>query len=587
MNDNVKYFICPDIEEAGVKAAEYFGCAPDGFELEDCGRDSGARLYFAVRRGTVDMDGFYRLLYEREGVVLEVYGERGEGAALNVEEALAYVKRKNMSNVNNVMLPPLMRSKRGRGVIAPAQLETILNEDAEITISKDGLECSMELLPADSGGTMFDRDSLKRKLTASGVVYGISDEVMMAALAEHAYGKTYEVAKGVPPEDGEDGFLEYNFRLEVTGMPNVPEEGKADFRTLDLFEPVKKEQLVIKRILATEGTSGTAVTGVKLPPKRGKEAVMPKSRNVEFNVDKTEGFAKCSGLVKVVNGELLVLDTYSISGDCDMSVGNIVFDGNIAISGNVIPGLDIRATGNITIGGGVETSCLTAGGNIVVKRGIQGLEKSRIEAGGSVTALYIERATVVADENVYAGSIIHSSIECGKSLYMRGKRGNVMGGIVRASEEVVARFLGSPVSTHTIIEVGFPPKKRERVAFLESELKRLRGEVEKLEQLAAYLSKSKSNLTDENRRQLKAQSVQTLIETAGLNNKYATELNGLKEEARLATGGKVHVFNTVYPGVTIVIASASSKTSDNIQFATFVYRDGNIIFLPCEAKRED
>ncbi len=72
-------------------------------------------------------------------------------------------------------------------------------------------------------------------------------------------------------------------------------------------------------------------------------------------------------------------------------MGNINFPGDVEIKGNVISNLTVTATGNIEILGAVEAASIIAGKNIVLKTGIQGMDKGVLQAGGNITARFIER----------------------------------------------------------------------------------------------------------------------------------------------------------------------------------------------------
>ncbi len=106
------------------------------------------------------------------------------------------------------------------------------------------------------------------------------------------------------------------------------------------------------------------------------------------------------------------------------------------------------ASGTGTVGGVVEGSEIIAGGNIELKTGIQGMDKGRLVASGSINAQFIERATVIAGSDVIADSIIHSTVEAGRSLIMNGRRGSLMGGSIRVTSSHAKD--SDPTNTQTV-----------------------------------------------------------------------------------------------------------------------------------------
>ena len=65
-------------------------------------------------------------------------------------------------------------------------------------------------------------------------------------------------------------------------------------------------------------------------------------------------YAAIDGKVEYCNYDLRIVNVLDISGDVDLNIGNIDFNGDVNITGNVITGVTIRAMGSIYIGGYVE-----------------------------------------------------------------------------------------------------------------------------------------------------------------------------------------------------------------------------------------
>ena len=56
-------------------------------------------------------------------------------------------------------------------------------------------------------------------------------------------------------------------------------------------------------------------------------------------------FAEKTGRVDYKNRSVTVSSCYTVSGDADLSVGNISFNGDVLIKGNVISDITIEASG--------------------------------------------------------------------------------------------------------------------------------------------------------------------------------------------------------------------------------------------------
>jgi len=64
---------------------------------------------------------------------------------------------------------------------------------------------------------------------------------------------------------------------------------------------------------------------------------------------------------------------------------------------------------------------LEAGADIILERGINGMGRGIVNAGGNVVTKYIENAFVTAGGNINAESIIHSEVSSGKEICVEGK----------------------------------------------------------------------------------------------------------------------------------------------------------------------
>ena len=56
-------------------------------------------------------------------------------------------------------------------------------------------------------------------------------------------------------------------------------------------------------------------------------------------------YAAIDGKVEYCNYDLRIVNVLDISGDVDLNIGNIDFNGDVNITGNVITGVTIRAMG--------------------------------------------------------------------------------------------------------------------------------------------------------------------------------------------------------------------------------------------------
>jgi len=131
------------------------------------------------------------------------------------------------------------------------------------------------------------------------------------------------------------------------------------------------------------------------------------------------------------------------------------------------------------------------------------------------------------------------------------------------------------------------PRKRTRLSVIEKELERLIAEKRKLDQLDAYLEKSKNSMNNEMWTNLHKSSVANRRINDDDIKAYTEESAELQYEMDNATSSKVHVFETAFTGARIVIGSNALKLNDEINFTTFKYNDGEVVCGPCEKSKAE
>ena len=125
-------------------------------------------------------------------------------------------------------------------------------------------------------------------------------------------------------------------------------------------------------------------------------------------------------------------------------------------------------------------------------------------------------------------------------------------------------------------------RENRHLRFLESEIKKADADKQKLDQLDAYLARSKECMDPKMWERLYTSSIE--------NRRLQTEnLNDLQKEKEIiiydmehATAGMIHVLDTVFTGTKVLIGSNAYTVDNEINFASFKFRDKQIVYGPCE-----
>lgn len=443
-----------------------------------------------------------------------------------------------------------------------------VQQQIKVSISPDGLKAFLTIQPSNEHGELTDVKEILEKLWQNRVTTGIKNQLIIEILKHRIYNKSILIAEGIPPQDGQNATIDYNFKKKK--KPELMEdfEGRVDFRELGLIDIVKKGDVLAFKIPPTPGIPGKKVTGEEIKAKDGEDINIPIGRNTQLSPDKITLIAAENGYVVWENDKLNVETTYSINGDVDMKTGNIYFVGPVKIKGDVKEGFSVRAEGNIDVWGGVDNAILWASGDILVYGGIR---KGQVYTEGNVNCRFIENARVEAKGNItVSDAILHSEITSGKSIFvLEGRKGAIMGGRIKAKEEIHAKNIGSMSEVPTLIEVGSDPTLREEMDRLEESLQR---EMEELQQVKLNYN----SLMAQQKTELAREYLNKKVELENSIKMMTTHLHQIRSRVSGTKEGMVSVYETLWPGVKITIGLVTFEPKIDYRYLSFVNKLGRI-----------
>jgi uncharacterized protein (DUF342 family) len=292
----------------------------------------------------------------------------------------------------------------------------------------------------------------------------------------------------------------------------------------------------------------TAVADVSLPEAGPGVMLSPDGRTL---------LAQHDGCVQRVGGRLTVRRLYEVDGNLDFKVGNIDFDGRVTIKGDVLPGFQVKATGDVAITGMVENASIEAGQHLSIRGGVAGRGGTRLQAGGRVEARYLRAVGVESGEGVVVtAECVDAQIVCSGDVCVH--KGAIIGGSVRAGGDVRANLLGSEMGVATSITAGHGGPVERALGEARAALTSLQSQVKNDEKAlglyrnppggVAALSPAKQKLI-------------AVLEQTLADRERSVAAQRAKIEELLASygqnSGRVIVGGRVYPNVTIRIGDLS------------------------------
>ncbi|MCL2082523.1 MAG: FapA family protein [Oscillospiraceae bacterium] len=424
---------------------------------------------------------------------------------------------------------------------------------------------------------------LKAEIQRCQITFGLDERVMDMILRKPPINRPVTLANGQEPVHGESARIEYMIDLKRNIRPKILEDGTADYKDLGIVQNVSSGDLLARKIPATLGTPGTNIRGMPVPAKPGRDVPLPAGKNTVLSEDRLELFASIDGQVNVAGKKVSVDNTFTVRGGVGNATGNIDFVGNVDVQGNVLSGFSIKATGNITISGSVESANLEAGGNIVIREGLNGFEKGMVTAGGDVICKYVQAANIQATGCVEANYILHSRVQSGDTVRILGNKGMLVGGHISAFKLIEsANAGGRNTLVNTILEVGTDQNTQKRYQEVPDEIITHQKDIATLNRVVSLLKEHqrRGSLNPEKEEQLNraVTSLNLLTENlVALEEEFET----IKQNLESFGFGVITITDTVYPGVRIFIGSESMQIESKYQNCSFTRDTQGIQAGPC------
>ncbi|MBI9098045.1 MAG: FapA family protein [Spirochaetaceae bacterium] len=548
---------------------------------------------------TIDESGSFSLRLDRDGCAyLKVKPPLGKGEAVSKEEIEAEIFNRALTSYDIPKIEEVLRLSDNIYVkVGEFSYNPINDPLMTVEVSEDEMSASIYVSEPGPGGANLTGDDIKGFLKNNRIISGINEEKLTEFEESPTYRRSYLVAEGIAPVNGKDGYIKYLFNTDPNQIKlKIKDDGKVDFKELNIIQNVIKGQPLAQKIAPELGKNGKNIYGTPIKARDGKDIQIGLGKNVTIAQNGEIAVAEDSGQVMLTKGKISVETVMVIPGDVNTSTGNINGLGTVVIKGNVEDGFSVTAQGTIEVLGFVGKSALTSGADIVVKQGINGGEgddSGLIKAQKSVWASFITNATVESGNNVIVSDgIVNSIVDANAKILCQGKRAKIVGGHVRAAEEVNAAVLGSPHGAETIIEVGYDPKTKEEIEEYEAKQRDIESKLDDLSRNIQGLLKQKKIMKDK----FPSQKVKSLMNQKKMLNKFTIEKNNCVAEIErrldylesLKVSGKICASKTVHPGVKLFIKDAALDITNAYDSSvTFVVENGFITTTSYEEIEED
>ncbi|MDR1566049.1 MAG: FapA family protein [Treponema sp.] len=546
---------------------------------EDEDEDSGG-VFDTADSINEDLDGDCFVHLSPDGAFLKVISPKGKGRKAAEPDVVRLIQARYVTEFDQELVSRVVKDAAG-GYVRIGGFEHRPLNDSTVTvdIAEGEMKAFITVTAPGMGGCDISVETLLSFLRNNKVVYGVNEEFLRDFADRPIYREKVVVAEGSRPVNGRDSYIQYNFETDQTKLKlREGSNGRIDFKDLNIIKNVVENQPLARKIPPEPGTVGRTVTGKVIPAKNGKDHPLPLGKNVHMGDDGATIIADINGQVILAGGKINVEPVYTVQGDVNLKTGNIIFLGTVIINGNVEDGFSVKAAGNIEVNGTVEKAELDAEGDIIVHQGITGKNTGTVKAGRSIWARFIENAIIESGNMVVVSDgIINSQVDAYKRIVCQGKRAHIVGGRLRASEEINAKILGSPTSgTETICEVGIDPKSKVQLEELTEKKETMEKQLEDIQlnlQTLINIKRQRKSLPEDKEAYMRELMDKRQIITGDLQ-KVNEDMKRLQEFLNtIKVRGKVSASSKVYPGVKILIRDAINDVRTEYRAVTFIQED--------------
>ncbi len=342
------------------------------------------------------------------------------------------------------------------------------NGKIDIMLSSNKMVAWMFMLPPIDDGEHVTMDEVSKVIEAYNIQDYVDWDKLNKFIAKRRYLQVLQIATGTMPTKGDDGYLVKHFLTEGEASEIEDSNRSVDYKNKYIFNSIKKDQVICDIVSPTIGEEGINLNGDILPGIEGAIVKVPNGKNTYINDENTMLLASIDGDLVFRSSEYQVRNVLRVLSDVDYSFGNIDFNGDVHINGNVREGFFVRASGDINIGGVVEAAVVDAGGDVTVMGGIAG--NGILKCRGELRTKFMESCTVFVAQSIYSTIIMNSNIYCDQDLIVTEEKGSIMGGRVYVRNRAEAKVLGSSrYETPTILNLGVPKCGGEKTTVFDDE----------------------------------------------------------------------------------------------------------------------
>ena len=410
----------------------------------------------------------------------------------------------------------------------------------------------LTVLPAEGAGDPVSGDQVWKLLKDRGVISGIREDVIEAAVKQVNNGEGIEnllVAQGEEPSHGSTNRMDMLVEMASGKNVTIRNDGSADYKNLQKITMVSKGQKIARLMPPEEkGEDGRDIFGKVIPAKKYQGFDLDIGAHIARQEEEDGSvllIAETDGRLEYDKKSIYIERAFQVAGDVDIKTGNIKFKGAVQIKGSVQTGFSVISTDSIQIGESVEGALVSADGDIVVNQGIKGGGKAVLRTKESVKALFAEQSRILAVKDViFKNFCLRSIVKCNGKMVLMSDKGHFIGGSARARYGMEVMNLGSEKEVKTEVCFGQDYLIADQIEIEEREINKIKEKLLSFDVFMLKMEKQGERERLERARKEKLKLMKFL-------EKHSLRLFTLREKFEEHYPSEIVVKGYLYPGVVI------------------------------------
>jgi uncharacterized protein (DUF342 family) len=415
------------------------------------------------------------------------------------------------------------------------------------------------------------------------ILIGIDISAIKSAIRHQLYEEEIIIARGNPPGKSTPGYLEYFVDDKIKNPVTHFEDGKADFKNIEIVKMIDTGTPLIRKHPMNLGYEGTTVFNTPIPAEPEDDVELPMGENNRISpIDDNLLVAGTDGFIqKTSDGKINIKPVLKVREDVDFSTGNINFKGSVVVPGDVKSGFNVEATKDITIFGSVENCHIKTKNNVIIKKGFIGKNEGFIEAKGDVRVNYVENQRIVVEGSVYSRKeLINAKVEAGNSVFI--EKGKIIGGSITAGSKVDAFEIGTREGTASEITVGANNFIIKKLIGVENDIKVLEARKQTVQDKIIELANKKVNaklFTEEMEEELERLKKEKNYIPNQIDEKKEI-ISHMEGDLGKLLEAKITVRGTLFANVKLTVGDKSYITKEDYKNVVVHLEDDLIQFSP-------